>query len=195
MSSLNDDDLQRVYTWVDEIQLSRPKRNIARDFSDGVLCAEIVNNFHPKIVDLHNFSQANSLSQKMYNWETLNKKVFKRLGFQMNKSDISDIVNCKSQAVERLLVRLQKTIAKYGARQRSGGGAQRSGRVGGRGGGHRGGGGGPGRAQGGQGGSNLGPGPSSGYIGNQHAGPSHHQHPQTRNYPGGGGGGGHDEGT
>lgn len=32
---MTDADLQRIYTWVDEIPLSRPKRNIARDFSDG----------------------------------------------------------------------------------------------------------------------------------------------------------------
>lgn len=39
--TLSDDDLTRLYTWVDEIKLSRPKRNIARDFSDGVLVAEV----------------------------------------------------------------------------------------------------------------------------------------------------------
>lgn len=39
--TLSDDDLQRLYAWVDEISLSRPKRNIARDFSDGVLVAEV----------------------------------------------------------------------------------------------------------------------------------------------------------
>ena len=27
--------MQLIYNWVDEIPLSRPKRNIARDFSDG----------------------------------------------------------------------------------------------------------------------------------------------------------------
>lgn len=32
---LSDEDLQRVYSWVDEIPLSRSKRNITRDFSDG----------------------------------------------------------------------------------------------------------------------------------------------------------------
>lgn len=32
---LTDDQLQQLYTWVDEIPLSRPKRNINRDFSDG----------------------------------------------------------------------------------------------------------------------------------------------------------------
>lgn len=29
------DELQELYTWIDEVPLSRPKRNITRDFSDG----------------------------------------------------------------------------------------------------------------------------------------------------------------
>ena len=36
---LSDEELQQVYTWVDSLTLSRPKRNIHRDFSDGVLLA------------------------------------------------------------------------------------------------------------------------------------------------------------
>ncbi len=40
-SGLSDDELQRLYAWVDEIPLSRPKRSIARDFADGVLIAEV----------------------------------------------------------------------------------------------------------------------------------------------------------
>ncbi len=35
MSGLSDAELQELYTWVDKVPLSRPKRNIARDFSDG----------------------------------------------------------------------------------------------------------------------------------------------------------------
>jgi hypothetical protein len=34
-NELSDEDLQTVYCWVDSIQLSRPKRNISRDFADG----------------------------------------------------------------------------------------------------------------------------------------------------------------
>ena len=34
-SQLNEEDAQIVYNWVDEIPLSRPKKNIARDFSDA----------------------------------------------------------------------------------------------------------------------------------------------------------------
>lgn len=32
---LSEEEMQMIYNWVDEIPLSRPKRNIARDFSDG----------------------------------------------------------------------------------------------------------------------------------------------------------------
>ncbi len=32
---LSEEEMQLIYNWVDEIPLSRPKRNIARDFSDG----------------------------------------------------------------------------------------------------------------------------------------------------------------
>ena len=35
ITSLDEDALQELYTWIDEISLSRPKRNIWRDFSDG----------------------------------------------------------------------------------------------------------------------------------------------------------------
>ena len=35
---MDDESLQQLYVWVDSVPLSRPKRNIARDFSDGGAC-------------------------------------------------------------------------------------------------------------------------------------------------------------
>jgi len=32
---LNEEECQKIYRWIDAIPLSRPKRNITRDFSDG----------------------------------------------------------------------------------------------------------------------------------------------------------------
>ena len=31
----NDESLQKLYIWIDEIPLSKPKKSLARDFSDG----------------------------------------------------------------------------------------------------------------------------------------------------------------
>ena len=80
--------------------MSRPKRNISRDFSDGVLLAEIVKHFIPKLIDLHNYSAAHSLSQKTYNWNTLNVKVLKKIGLTLSKKEIENIVNMVPDAIE-----------------------------------------------------------------------------------------------
>jgi hypothetical protein len=117
---LDDDDLQRVYQWVDEIPLSRPKRNISRDFADGVLTAEIVQHYFPRLIELHNYPAANSYSQKIYNWKTLNTKVFKKMGFQMQQDEMDALANCAPQTVERMLKNLQQKMAKYGARKSAG---------------------------------------------------------------------------
>jgi len=52
-----------------------------------VLVAEVVANYFPRLVELHNYSPANSLQQKLYNWNTLNAKVFRKLGFQLHRDD------------------------------------------------------------------------------------------------------------
>ena len=72
MSNLTNEELNLIYNWVDEVPLSRPKKNISRDFADGVLMAEILAHFIPKYVEMHNYSSANSQKQKFYNWQTLN---------------------------------------------------------------------------------------------------------------------------
>ena len=112
-SELTEDDKQIVYNWIDEVPLSRPKKNITRDFSDGVLLAEVIKHFLPKVIDLHNYSAFNSVTQKKSNWETLNKKPLKRLGFQLTKAEIDSLVNCQPDAVERLLKTVKSKIEAY----------------------------------------------------------------------------------
>ena len=43
--SLSEIELNEIYNWVDEVPLTRPKKNIARDFSDGCLVAEVYHKF------------------------------------------------------------------------------------------------------------------------------------------------------
>lgn len=102
-----------VYNWVDEIPLSRMKRNISRDFSDGVLAAEVVKHYLPKLVDMHNYSQAHSVSQKTYNWNTLNVKVLKKLGLNLSKKEIENVVNMVPDSIELVLIALKFHIEQY----------------------------------------------------------------------------------
>jgi len=110
---VSEDELTNLYTWVDEIPLSRPKRNIARDFADGVLMAEVVHHYFPRLVELHNYSSANGIQQKLYNWNTLNQKAFRRLGFMISKQDCEAISTCQPGAIERVLKLVKVRIAKY----------------------------------------------------------------------------------
>ncbi|KAI8850757.1 putative flagellar protein 1 [Chytridium lagenaria] len=108
---LPEDEISSLLAWIDDIPLSRPKRNIARDFSDGVAAAEVIHHFCPKLIDMHNYSSANAISQKMYNWNTLNQKVFRKIGYTASQDLIKDIVACKPGHVEYLLYEVRKKVS------------------------------------------------------------------------------------
>ena len=65
--------------------------------------AEIVKHYFPSMVDLHNYSGAHSHSQKLYNWTTFNQKVLKKLGVNLTKQQMDEIINCVPDAVEYAL--------------------------------------------------------------------------------------------
>jgi hypothetical protein len=78
---------------------------------------------------LHNYPAASSTTQKNYNWSTLNRKyilsinwynlekVFKKIGFQLSKKEIQDIISCKPMSVENLLKKTYKHIQKFGSKE------------------------------------------------------------------------------
>ena len=104
------DDIMYIYEWVDSIELSRPKKNIARDFSDGVLLAEIIKSYYPRLVDLHNYPSCSNSKHKESNWNVLNNKVLKRLGIKLTKKEIMDIIKCEHLAIEHLLQRVYSVL-------------------------------------------------------------------------------------
>ncbi|KAG8345459.1 hypothetical protein TRVL_03704 [Trypanosoma vivax] len=114
---LTEEDLHDLYVWVDEIPISRPKRNITRDFSDGCCVAEVMKFFFPKLVDLHNYTPAMSQRKKMENWETLNNRVFKKLHFEVPKDEVNDITSGVPGAIERFLRALRTKIGEIKARR------------------------------------------------------------------------------
>lgn len=114
---LSDEQLRSIYAWIDAIPLSRPKRNMARDFSDGCMFAEVVSAYFPEIVELHNYSAASNSQQKIYNFETLNQKVLKKFNYQIDRPTIEGLVTCKQGMAEVVLNALQFKMAKYRERK------------------------------------------------------------------------------
>ena len=54
------------------MNFTRPKRNLSRDFADGVLVAEAMKTYFPRLVQLHNYPSGSALNAKYSNWKTLN---------------------------------------------------------------------------------------------------------------------------
>ena len=104
--------------------------------------SQVIAHYFPRLVELHNYPPANSTAQKLcvfgararlhfthitprifrprgrrYNWDTLNARVLRKLGFTLDKAAIEGIIACKPMAIERALHELQKRLARYRARQ------------------------------------------------------------------------------
>ncbi len=110
----NEQELMKIYELVDSISLSRQKKNISRDFADGVLIAEIIKFFIPKIVELHNYASTNNMKNKRENWNTLNRKVLKHLGINLSKNEIEMIINFTPGYIEMLLQKIFNQLYKLG---------------------------------------------------------------------------------
>ncbi|XP_064568528.1 sperm flagellar protein 1 [Zonotrichia leucophrys gambelii] len=109
--------LVSLYRWLDTVPLSRPRRNIARDFSDGVLAAEVVKFFFPSLVELHSFVPTSSTAQKVANWGHLNRKVLSKLNLRLPEEMIQALVRSQPGTAEQLLQLLRDKILQ---RQRKG---------------------------------------------------------------------------
>lgn len=70
--------------------------------------AEVLHVFWPKLVDLHNYDQALKVDTKIYNWNTLNQKVFKRIGATIDSQTINAIANAKPGVIDKFLEQIRE---------------------------------------------------------------------------------------
>lgn len=101
-----DEEVMVLYEWVDSMPLSRFKKSINRDFSDAVLMAEVLKYLYPKLVNLNNYPEVHSTKQKIYNWQTLNEKVFKKIEIPLSKKTIDSLANAEQGVIEKVLKKL-----------------------------------------------------------------------------------------
>lgn len=116
---ISEEQKQEIYKWVDAIPLSRRKKNLPRDFSDAVLMAEVVAHFFPRIVDLFNYDQGLKVETKVYNWRTLNARVFKKINYSLDNETINNLANARPGTIEQVLWEVRQAIeAKIAHEQR-----------------------------------------------------------------------------
>ncbi|XP_017764810.1 PREDICTED: sperm flagellar protein 1-like [Eufriesea mexicana] len=104
--------LEEIYTWIEQIPFSKPKKNVARDFSDGVFMAELLKRYYPKLVDIHNYIPGNSIAKKIDNWCTLNRKVLSKLDIKLGKDVINQLANSQAGVIEKVLTDVRTKILK-----------------------------------------------------------------------------------
>ncbi|KAF5300234.1 hypothetical protein FQR65_LT09188 [Abscondita terminalis] len=102
--------VEQLYRWIDEYPLTRPKKNISRDFSDAIPLAEILKNHYPKLVDLHNYTPRNSVCQKLINWQTLNRKVLSKIDLSIPNSTLEQLANSEQGVIEKILFKVKERI-------------------------------------------------------------------------------------
>ena len=112
-------ELEVLYTWVDNVPLSRPKKNIMRDFADCHLIAQIIRFYLPQaykgIIQVHNYVETMNKQIKYDNWNQLNQKVFAKFQrkFQLTEEDIKGVVKCQNGAIERVLRKVKAALERF----------------------------------------------------------------------------------
>jgi len=107
---LDEQTTKELLIWIDSIELSRPKKNINRDFADGVLVAEVIHSYFPQRVEKHNYIPSSGRQGKLTNWATLNRKVLSKFGFTVPQDVIENIIAAKPNYVEIFLNGLKRII-------------------------------------------------------------------------------------
>lgn len=107
MDFLLDEELEEVYFWIDQIPLSRPKKNISKDFSDGCLMAEVICFYFPDLIDLEDYIPTHRSKVKLMNWSILCEKALRPIGLTVFQKEIGQIVAKEPEKVEGLLLRLK----------------------------------------------------------------------------------------
>eukprot|EP00835_Amoeboradix_gromovi_P004677 NODE_379_length_9676_cov_0.362222.p4 type:complete len:168 gc:universal NODE_379_length_9676_cov_0.362222:8752-8249(-) len=105
-----DDQVQIMLEWIDNIPLSRPKKNFSRDFSDAILAAEVVKHFFPKLVEMHNYPSTSSASQKLLNWKMFSAKVLKKLGIKIPDQTIEGAASAYPGFAEQAMIIIMQKI-------------------------------------------------------------------------------------
>ncbi|XP_058818749.1 sperm flagellar protein 1-like [Topomyia yanbarensis] len=102
-----------VTLWVNQFELSTSVKKLSRDLSDGVLVAEILHQLFPRMVDMHNYTRGFSNARKLDNWNTLNRKVLKKLDIYLSDPMIQSVSHEEPGTIEAILFEIMMKVYNY----------------------------------------------------------------------------------
>ena len=105
-------DYYKIYNWVENFKFSRPKKNLTRDFSDGVCFVEIIKSIsNPPIMDLHNVANTLNKQQKYVNWKEIQKKMNAKSLIKITDSDVQGVIEYRPYCIEQILEKVYYLVS------------------------------------------------------------------------------------
>lgn len=100
-----------IYEWVDSFKFSGSKKNLTRDFSDGVYLMEMCQTLtYPPIIEKNVINHTLKRSMKLENWKLIMEKFNNRSIFKITEKECIEIIDHKPYAIENLLYRLHSFL-------------------------------------------------------------------------------------
>lgn len=113
--TLDAEELADLYEWLDRVPLSKPRSNVEKDFSDGILAAEIVRFYYPDLVDFRMLRQTLNLQERTDQWKLLNSEIFDKIGLTVPSHVLTQLSISKSGIAQAFLFNLRMSLALTGA--------------------------------------------------------------------------------
>lgn len=93
---------REVLRWLQSLDLTFPVKNVRRDFSNGLLIAEIFFWYFQDDIQMHSYENGNSIENKLSNWSQL-ESFFSKRNVNISRELIDGTIHCKPGAAEMLL--------------------------------------------------------------------------------------------
>lgn len=107
-------ELEALRSWLTGYDIaSRGKKKLNRDFSDGVLLAEILKLEFPTLVEIHNYTRCSSVQSKIDNWKMLNKRVLRKLQIHLKCDEMEKLAKADTFFIEVVLFRIMNQIQDF----------------------------------------------------------------------------------
>jgi len=94
-------------TWLNDMGC-RNCRHLNHLFADATEMAKILKQLFPDLVQLHNYDSCCKMESKLNNWNTLNKRVLKKIKLQQSEAQILALAKGTPGAIDKLLLKLME---------------------------------------------------------------------------------------
>ena len=102
---------REIIKWIQSLNLKYSLRDLKRDLLNGYYIAEIIKKYHPRDISMHSFNNSKNREQMIDNWLML-EKTFKKIDFNVNKSEFEDIIKGNNDKLIQFFSKLYKFLTK-----------------------------------------------------------------------------------